>query len=167
MYGACWANASNTPFRRYKHWVHEGGMSTPLIAHWPAGIPRAINGRFTHHYGYLPDLMATCVDVSGASYPTEFQGNTILPMEGESLLPLLKGENRSVHTKPICWEHEGNRAVRAGRWKLVRTNRADWELYDIAADRTETNNLAETHPEKVEELSAVWEAWAKRCGVRL
>jgi len=165
MYGACWANASNTPFRRYKHWVHEGGMSSPLIAHSPAGIPGKLHGTITHQYGYLPDLMATCVELAGAGYPAEFRGAPILPMEGKSLLPLLRGESRRIHPEPICWEHERNRAVRDGKWKLVSAGGGRWELYDMEHDRTESNDLARDQPRKVKELAEAWNAWAARCGV--
>jgi arylsulfatase len=166
-YGTCWANASNTPFRRYKHWVHEGGMGSPLIAHWPAGIPKKLRSAITHQYGYLPDLMATCVELAGATYPRRFKEKEILPLEGKSLVPLLRGEDQRIHPEPICWEHEGNRAVRDGKWKLVCLGRGPWELYDMDADRTELNDLAQQHPAKVAEMSAVWHAWARRCGVRV
>jgi arylsulfatase len=165
MYGACWANASNTPFRRYKHWTHEGGISSPLIAHWPNGIPAHLNGTYTHHYGYLPDLMATCADLGNAAYPERFRNNPIPPMQGKSLAPILRGEDRPIHTTPIFWEHEGNRAVRLGKWKLVSLDKADWELYDIEADRTEMHDLAPEDPERVAEMGAAWEAWAAAVGV--
>ena len=111
-----WANASNTPFRLYKHWVHEGGIATPLIAHWPAGIKQP--ARSPTQPGHLIDIMATCVDVAGAEYPEEFEGNAITPLEGKSLLPVFEGKTRAGH-EAIFWEHEGNRAVRQGKWKLV------------------------------------------------
>src|SRR5512133_2212052 len=114
-YGRNWANVSNTPFREYKHWVHEGGISTPLICHWPAVIKT--RGRLCHSPGHLIDIMATCVDVAGATYPAERQGQTVQPMEGASLAPTFRGE--PFQERAIFWEHEGNRAVRKGRWKLV------------------------------------------------
>jgi len=161
-YGLPWANASNTPFRLYKHWVHEGGISTPLVAHWPAGIPAERNGKLVHDAGHLIDLMATCVDVGGATYPTELGGNEITPMQGVSLRPALLGEPLE-RPQPIFWEHEGNRAVRQGKWKLVaRGPGGPWELYDLEADRTELNNLAEKHPDRVEAMTATWETWALR-----
>jgi len=161
-YGRPWANASNTPFRLYKHWVHEGGISTPLIAHWPKCIKA--HGELRHQPGHLIDIMATCVDVSGAKYPSTYKGNKILPMEGTSLVPVF--ENKSIQHQAIYWEHEGNRAVRQGKWKLVSRHPGKWELYDIDADRTELTNLAEKHPEKVEQLKALYESWAARCGVQ-
>jgi arylsulfatase len=164
-YGMPWANASNTPFRLYKHWVHEGGISTPLIAYWPGRIKEP--GSITHQSGHLIDLMATCVDVGGARYPTTFNGQAITPLEGKSLGPVFEGRQREPHAA-LCWEHEGNRAARQGKWKLVsrfETGNA-WELYDMEADRTEMNNLAAADPARVKELSAVWGAWAARVGVQ-
>jgi len=161
-YGRNWANVSNTPFREYKHWVHEGGISTPLICHWPAGIEA--RGRLCHDPGHLIDIMATCVDVSGAGYPTQREGHTIQPAEGISLRPTFEG--KSLDERAIFWEHEGNRAVRKGRWKLVSKHPGGWELYDIAADRTEMHDLASQHPEKVQELEALYKSWADHCGVQ-
>jgi arylsulfatase A-like enzyme len=158
--GKPWANSSNTPFRLYKHWVHEGGISTPLITHWPARIKG--RGKLRHQPGHLIDIMATCVDISGAGYPTEYNGNKITPMEGRSLVPAF--DNKPIDREAIYWEHEGNRAVRKGKWKLVSRHPGKWELYDIEADRTELNNLARKNPKKVEELKELWGNWAKRVG---
>ena len=161
-YGKAWANASNTPFRRYKHWVHEGGISTPLIAHWPAQIKS--QGKLRHQPGHLIDIMATCVDVARAEYPSQYKGNKITPMEGKSLVPAF--DNRPIEREAIYWEHEGNRAVRLGKWKLVSKHPDDWELYDLEADRTELNDLAEKYPEKLAGMKSLYESWAERCGVR-
>jgi arylsulfatase len=159
-YGLSWANASNTPFRLYKHWVHEGGISTPLIAHWPAGIPAARRGAIEHQPGHLVDVMATCVDVAGAPYPTQAP-----PPEGASLRAAFEGRPLG-RTSPLFWEHEGNRAVRDGRWKLVAKGpQGPWELYDIELDRCERRDLAAAQPERVRAMAAQWEAWAKRCDV--
>lgn len=157
-----WANASNTPFRLYKHWVHEGGIASPFVVHWPAVIKDG--GKLTHQVGHTIDLMATCLDVAGAEYPKTFNGKDIQPLEGKSLLPIFQGKEREGH-KEIYWEHEGNRAVRQGNWKLVSKHPGGWELYDLAADRTELNDLAAANPDKVKELSALYEAWAKRANV--
>jgi arylsulfatase len=156
-YGLPWANSSNTPFRLYKHWVHEGGIATPLIAYWPGVIRKP--GAITHQPGHVIDLMATCVDVAGATYPT-----TVTPLEGKSLAPILEGRKRRPH-EALFWEHEGNRAVRQGQWKLVSRHPAGWELHDLARDRTEMGDLASRHPGRVRKMAALYESWAARCGV--
>ena len=161
-YGVPWANLSNTPFREYKHWVHEGGIATPLIAHWPAVVDDV--GALRHAPGQLTDIMATCLDVAGADYPTRFSGNDIIPLEGTSLAPIFNDQPN--HKEALIWEHEGNKAVRRGRWKLVCKYPGDWELYDIVANRTETEDLATEHPDVVAELGAIHDAWAERCGVK-
>lgn len=161
-YGKPWANASNTPFRLYKHWVHEGGISTPLIAHWPARIKA--HDELRHQPGHLIDIMATCVDVGDATYPAEYKGRKIIPMEGKSLLPAF--DDKPIEREAIYWEHEGNRAVRQGKWKLVSKRPGGWELYDLEADRTELNNLAQKYPQKVEQLKVMYGNWAARCGVQ-
>jgi arylsulfatase A-like enzyme len=161
-YGRPWANASNTPFRLYKHYVHEGGIATPLIVHWPAGI--TARGEWRQVPGHLIDIMATCVDVSQAEYPQSYQGQRIQPMEGVSLQPVFTGKN--LERKAIYFEHEGNRAVRRGKWKLVAQGReGDWELYNMENDRTETHNLTEEYPELVRRLSDMWQQWAERANV--
>jgi arylsulfatase A-like enzyme len=162
--GMNWATLNNTPFRRFKHFTHEGGIATPLIAHWPKGIPRQRHNKLDHQPAHLVDLMATVVDVTGAKYPREFNGHAIQPLEGISLRPALAGKSLK-RSQPLFWEHEGNRAVRLGKWKLVSKYLDEWELYDIAADRTERNNLAAQHPDLVKKLRAEWEAWAKRAHV--
>lgn len=162
--GMNWAALNNTPFRRFKHFTHEGGIATPLIAYWPQGIPRRRHNQLEHQPGHLIDLMATVVDVTGANYPRTFNGQAIQPMEGISLRPAFAGRARK-RTQPLYWEHEGNRAIRSGQWKLVAKYLDDWELYDLSADRVERNNLAARHPEIVRKLAAQWEAWAKRAHV--
>ena len=162
-YGRAWANVSNTPFRRYKHWVHEGGMATPLIAHWPEGVKNSDGWR--HDPVYLPDFMATLIDVAGASYPTTYAGNDILPLEGESFLPVIRG--KPLDPRVLYWEHEGNRAVRKDNWKLVAAGRkGQWELYDMSRDRSELQDLKEEHPGVAQELADLWEAWAERTHVK-
>jgi len=163
-YGRGWANVSNTPFREYKHWVHEGGISTPLIVHWPAGIASRRQGKLETQPGHLIDIMATCVDAAGATYPAEFAGEKIKSMEGVTLLPALQGRSLA-RQQPLCWEHEGNRAVRDGRWKLVAKENQPWEIYDLEQDRSELHNLAAKQPAKVRELAARWETWAARANV--
>ena len=161
-YGRAWANLSNTPFRLYKHWIHEGGISTPLIFHWPAGITE--QGAIRHSPGYLPDVMATLLDVTGIPYPAQYQGREVLPLEGHSLQTVF--ERDGADRPPMFWEHEGNAAVRIGRWKLVRKHPGPWELYDMVADRTELNDLAGRQPERVREMEAQYDVWAERCGVK-
>lgn len=164
-YGKCWANVSDTPFRKHKGMVHEGGTSTPLIAHWPKGIDASMNGQIVTEPCHLIDLMPTLVELSGAPYPETFKGHTIIPMEGESLLPLWQG--KPFHRdEPIFFEHTGNRGVRYGKWKLVALKGRPWELYDMQADRTELNNLARQMPEKVKAMSAQYDDWAKRSFVK-
>jgi arylsulfatase len=160
-YGVGWANASNTPFRLYKHWVHEGGIATPLIAHWPAGLKQK---GITHEPGHLVDLMATCVDVAGTEYPQTFKERKIAPLAGLSLKSVFDGDNRAAD-HAIYWEHEGNRAMRRGHWKLVARNNAPWELYDLSTDRTELNDLAREQPERVQSLASAWDTWAKQNSV--
>ena len=158
-YGEAWANVSNTPFRLYKHWVHEGGISTPLIAHWPRGIMR--RGALESQPGHLIDIMATCVDVAGASYPAERAGRAVQPMEGRSLRPAFAG--RPIAREALFWEHEGNRALRVGDWKLVAKDPAGpWELYDLKRDRTEMRDLASSQPDRVREMASTWDRWARR-----
>lgn len=161
-YGKGWANVSNTPFRMYKHWVHEGGISSPLIAHWPKKISR--KGEFESQPGHLVDLMATCVDVAKATYPKKYKDQEIHPASGKSLVPAFFGKDIQ-REDAIYWEHEGNRAARLGKWKIVAKNKQDWELYDMQADRSESNNLAETHPEILKQLADKWEDHAKRSNV--
>jgi arylsulfatase A-like enzyme len=158
-YGIGWANASNTPFRRYKHWVHEGGIATPLIAHWPRGIGKG--GGITHEPGHVIDLMATCVEAAGATYPTEAARSRILPMEGRSLIPALHGK-KIARSDAFYWEHEGNRAVVDGRWKLVSHFPDRWELYDLEADRCEMRDLSGSDSARVQNMVARYEGWASR-----
>jgi arylsulfatase A-like enzyme len=160
-YGVPWANVSDTPFRLYKHFTHEGGISTPFIAYWPAQIKK--KGSLTRQPGHITDIMSTCLDAAGVAYPESFNGHVILPTEGKSLVPVLRGQEREV--RPLFWEHEGNRAMRLGKWKLVSRYPDAWELYDTDADRTEMENLAAKNPEEVKKLSALYDDWAKRCGV--
>jgi len=163
-YGRGWANVSNTPFREYKHWTHEGGISTPLIAHWPAGIDGRRKGSLEPQPGHLVDVMATCVDLAGATYPAEVDGRPIKPREGVSLRPAFAGEPLN-RPSPLFWEHEGNRAVRDGDWKLVAKANQPWELYNIAEDRSELHDLAAEHPDRVKAMAAAWDAYAARADV--
>ncbi len=162
-YRRSWANVSNTPFRMYKHWAHEGGTSTCLIANWPAGIKK--HGMITDQPGHIVDIMATCLDAADTKYPKTYNGNAITPLEGISLLPIFQTGTRRGH-ETICIEHEGNRSCRKGNWKIVALEKGSWELYNIDTDRSETNDLADVHPEIVAELETYYNAWAQKCNVR-
>jgi len=151
--GQSWATLENTPFRRYKMSNHEGGIATPLIAHWPAGIKA--RGELRQQPGHLIDIIATCVDLAGAKYPKEFNGRAILPMEGKSLVSAFS--NKAIMRDALYWEHGGNAAIRVDDWKLVRSGRkGPWELYDLKTDRTELHDLAAAKPDLVKELSEKW-----------
>jgi arylsulfatase A-like enzyme len=160
-YGRAWANLSNTPFRRYKRWVHEGGICAPCIVRWPSG--GLAQGRVIDAPFQLIDVLPTVLDATGAPYPAERNGRPIPPAGGRSMLPALRGEE--VPESSLYWEHTGNAAVRRGRWKLVREHGLPWELYDLASDRSELRDLAAERPGLAAELAADWAAWARRVGL--
>ena len=163
--GKCWAHLNNTPFRKYKHYNHEGGTATPLIAHWPAAIKARGETDWITTPTHLIDIMATCVDLSGATYPKKFGGHEVIPMQGQSLKPLLTGEGR-FEERTLFWEHEGNAAIRVGDRKLVRQGGGGaWELFDLKLDRTEQNDLAAKNPNEVSRLRMQWRKWAKSAKV--
>jgi len=150
-----WANASNTPFRKYKAWDYEGGMHTPLIAYWPEVIKNG--GHVTDQVGHIIDIMATFVDVAGVEYPSSYSDKNILPMEGKSY-------------EALYWQvaNGKHRAIRKGKWKMVTPSAQDpWELYDLGVDRTELHDLSMQNPNVVRELNGMWESWAVRCGIPL
>ena len=169
-YGEAWANASNTPFRLYKHFVHEGGAATPFFMHWPKGIKARKD--WYREPAQLIDVMPTILDLAGADYPKTYKGNDILPIDGLSLRPAFSGKPLK-RGEPFFVEHENNAFVRDGKWKLVGRGvsasggvvPSRWELYDIDKDRTETNNLAATHPERTKEMAGQWDVWANRARV--
>lgn len=157
--GQSWAFLQNVPFRRSKRYVHEGGIATPLIAHWPRGI--AARGEWRSQPAHVIDVMATCLDVARASLPAEWDGSPVPPAAGVSLVPAFRDEPLARDT--LYWEHIGNAAVRRGDMKLVRAGASGaWELYDLAADRTEQHDLAPARPAEAEDLAAAWRAWAER-----
>ncbi len=160
-YDLPWANVSNAPFRRFKHWVHEGGISTPLIAQWPA---RLGGGATIHSPVHVADVMPTILEASGAAYPAEFGGHEIQAMDGESFLPLLEGQDWRRQA-PIFWEHEGHAAVRDGDFKLVRRFGHDWELYDMENDRTELRDLSDRNAPMRKRLAKAYGLWADSVGV--
>ena len=158
--GARWANVANTPFRYWKGNQHEGGIRTPLIAHWPRGLT-VDGGTITQQDGHVMDIAATCLDVAGASYPEVYRGHAITPLEGKSLKPILKNAHRTPHPQ-IFFEHYGHKAVREGSLKLVADEDGPWRLYDLSSDKSELHNLADKHPEIVSRLEKDWNKWAIR-----
>ncbi len=165
-YGECWANVSNAPFRKYKSQIHEGGIATPLIAHWPKGIDTKFHGTLVPELAHVIDLMATCVDIARADYPEIHKGHAILSMEGKSLKPVFQGD--SLHREAsLYFEHLGNRGIRQGSWKLVSLKGGDWELYNMEFDRTELHDLATQFPERVQAMATHYAAWTKRCFVNM
>jgi arylsulfatase A-like enzyme len=161
--GPEWASVGNTPFRYFKAKLHEGGMATPFIVHWPDQIKN--KGEVSRHPAHVMDIMATCLEVAGATYPDTFDGRAITPTTGRSFLGALLNETTKPH-EVIFWEHLGAAALRQGDWKLVRPGqKASWELYNLASDKTEVNNLAETNPEKVKEMALAWEEMAQKQNV--
>lgn len=159
--GLEWANAANTPFRRFKMDTFEGGIATPLVAHWPNGIKA--RGELRHQPGHVIDIMPTLLELAGADYPKQFAGKVLLPLEGKSLVPAFT--DQPIKREALFWEHQGDKAVRVGDWKAVAQGRGAWQLYDIKRDRTELNDLADEEGEKLKELAALWKAWAERSGV--
>jgi arylsulfatase len=153
-YDASWAHACNTPFRLYKQNQHEGGISSPLIVHWPEGL-KTERGAITNQPGHLIDFMATFVELTGAIYPKQIGDRRIDPLQGKSLLPIFRGETRQPHD--TLYFHFGtDRALCQGPWKLVSAKLGRWELYNLDEDRTELNDLSEQKPERVVEMETEW-----------
>ena len=163
--GEAWSNASNTPFRMHKRWVHEGGIATPLVVHWPNVISEG--GQLSHQVGHVADLLATCIDAAQASYPDQYGPHAIKSSPGISLLPSLREPSRSIE-RVLFWEHETHSAIRVGDWKLVTLNGVDesaWELYDMSSVRTETDDVADENPKQVAEMKKKWMDWAAQADV--
>ena len=164
-YGLGWANASNTPFRMYKCYVHEGGISSPLIVHWPDGL-KNVPGSFVRVPTHITDIMPTLLDIARVKYPDSTAERPIIPMQGQSLLPLVNGTPEKFNEdRRIFWEHAGNKAVRDGRWKLVKVQKGSWELYDMDSDRCEQNNLVSKYPERVKRMEKMYNDWAEKAYV--
>jgi len=157
-----WAHVSDTPFRRYKIWTHEGGIATPFIANWPGVIEP---DELSHEVSHVIDLMPTVLDATGTRYPDTHGGREIAPVEGKSLVPVLTGGERDGHDA-LCWTHTDNHAIRRGRWKLVSPDgRETWQLYDLTDDRTETTDRAGENPDVVADLAEQHQSWSDRVGV--
>lgn len=163
IYGRAWARVSNTPLRGYKRELWEGGIATPLIAHWPRGLRQ--HG-ITHEPGHVIDVLPTCLELAGSEYPQRLGDRAITPLAGRSLAPIFQTGRREPHDF-LFWEHEGHRAVRRGNWKLIsaRSRGESWQLFDLAADRVESHNIAAAHPDVAAELKKAYEAWAEKVGV--
>ena len=157
-----WANVSNTPYRYYKNWMHEGGIITPLIVSWPSVVKG--RGTFTNQVGHVIDFMPTFLEVAGAKYPDQFNDHPIKPYRGVSLVPAFVGAPVE-RTEPLFWEHSGGQAMRQGDWKIVRKNNRPWELYNLDKDPTELLNLSEKETERLKKMTARYESWEKEVGV--
>ena len=160
-YDLPWANASNTPFRLFKHWVHEGGISTPILVRWPAG---GIGTKSIHTPVHFIDIMPTCLEAAGATYPDTFHNTPIHPLPGKSLVPYMKGEKEQRET-PLFWEHEGNCAIRLGNWKLVKKYPGDWELYNFEQDRTELHDFAKRNQPRVNRMQQLYHEWVEALNI--
>jgi arylsulfatase len=161
--GPAWASASNTPFRYWKKESYEGGCHTPLIVYWPKGL-KVKPGSITRQPGHVMDIIPTCLELAGASYPSQYKGDKLTALDGKSLLPILTGRTRKEHDS-IFFEHMGGRAVRMGNWKLVALKEEPWRLYNLAEDKTETNDLAANNTDRVQAMRAEWDKWAENVGL--
>lgn len=159
-----WANVSNTPLKKYKNYSYEGGIKTPMIVWWPGHVAP---GSISAFPGHFIDIMPTLVELSGADYPTEFNGQSITPLQGVSLVEVFHGRTLA-RREPLFWQWAKGRAVREGRWKLLSQtgDRPSWELYDLGVDGTEMNDLAQRFPERVNRMAARWEAWYEHSQVK-
>lgn len=160
--GIPWGNCANTPFRLYKHYTQEGGISTPFVACWPKVIQPQKSP--LHAVGHETDLMPTFLEIAGATHPSSVAAGPLPALVGQNLVPVFMGKPRT--RKPIYWEHEGNRAVRDGKWKLVERFAEQWELYNMEADRTEMNDLAKAEPKRTKAMAGMWQPWASDIGVQ-
>ena len=157
-----WANVSNTPYRFYKKSVFEGGIASPFIAHWPAKIKKT--GQIVDQLAHVSDFLPTFLNTAEVDYPNEYNNNSIKPVSGISLLPVLL-TNEIIPREALYWEHAGNKAVRDGEWKLVANSWGEWELYDMDNDGSETNNLAEIYSDTLHIMVEKYNTWAKKMGI--
>lgn len=163
--GDAWAAAVNTPFRYWKSESFHGGTATPMIIQWPAGM-KLKEGSINTKIGHVTDIMPTCLELAGAAYPSSYKGNSIIPLESQSMVPVLEGD--STYERNITyWEHEGGRAIRKGNWRLVSLKNANWQLFDMSSDQSETRNVAAEYPDVVKELKTLWNAWAVKMGLNI
>jgi arylsulfatase len=165
-YGIGGAHVSSAPFRKTKKFTHEGGIAVPLILRWPARMPEPGRGQLVHTVSHLIDIMPTCLEVAGTKFPAQFGRGATLPPEGMSLAPLFIPGQVISRAKPLFWEHEGHRAVRNGKWKLVASHDEPWELYDMENDRVELKDLRSTQPRVANDMIAIYDDWASRVGVK-
>ncbi len=163
--GNAWANAANTPFRFWKKESYEGGTATPFIVHWPKGL-KAKSNSYNRGVAHVIDFLPTCLDLAGAKYPTEINGGKTTPPSGKSLLTMLSGKSKTTHDT-LYWEHEGGRAIRVGDWKMSSLPDKSWELFNLATDHTEMNDLSALNPERVGQMNKAWESWASKMGVKI
>ena len=163
-YGQSWSNVGNTPFRKHKHWTHEGGVSTPLVVHWPKGL-KVESGAMTDLVGHVIDVMPTLAEVAGTTYPARFNDREITPAAGRSLAAVFRSKEFALD-RSLFWEHMGNAAMRHGPWKLVRSKGRPWELYNLDDDRSELQNLASKREDVVTRMKPAWEKWARRVGAQ-
>ncbi len=164
--GTPWADVANTPFFMYKHHGHQGGCCTPLIVHWPGGIDKSLNGKIdAENYGHVIDIMPTCLEIAGAKYPAANGGKPIPPMEGVSLAPTFSGKQLQ-RANPVMTEHEGNKMLRRGDWKIVQEyTYPAWRLYNLRNDPTEMHDLAATQPDVLKDMVAQYKRFSTRVGV--
>ena len=158
-----WYNVSNTPYRMRKSQEHEGGIITPMIVHWPSGIKR--KGMRINSNSHINDFMPTCLELAGVEYPEKFNGKILDPLDGQSFLHLFNGQIDD-EDRLLFWEHEGNKAVREGFWKLVALHNGEWELYNLENDPFEMENLVTVQPEIAKQLILKYKQWADEHGVK-
>lgn len=162
--GNAWASAANTPFRYWKKESYEGGSATPFIVHWPNGLKGKEN-TINRSVAHVMDMLPTCLELSGSSYPDQVNGQKALPPAGKSMLPLVLGKTNAIHDT-LYWEHEGGRAIRVGDWKMSALPKGKWGLFNLADDHTETTDLSEKYPEKLKQMDEAWKIWAGKLGIR-